>query len=179
MGKLVDVSPFRRRNNEWEDNQSHHLPSHESRFRKMFKKIREWLRGFWPINWRVWLGVLVALAVLWKLLVVFGVLPSWNFPAIDKNKRQAVFLGNGQVYFGYLREVNREYVKLTDTYYLQVAQQLQPSQPQQQLSLVKLSNEIHSPEDGMYIPKSQILFWENLKSDSQVVQTIKQDQGSQ
>lgn len=173
MGKLVDVSPLRRRDNEWEDGGPYHLPPHESRLKKTLKKIGEWLAGLWPINWRVWLGILIVLAVLWKLLVAFGFLPSWNFPAIDRNKRQAVFLTNGQVYFGYLREVNREYVKLTDTYYLQVAQPLQPSQPQQQISLVKLGNEIHGPEDDMYIPKSQIIFWENLKNDSPVVQTIK------
>lgn len=164
MVKLVDVNnPFR----------PDPLPPHESRLKKMLKKLEDWLRGLWPINWRVWLGVLIALAVLWKLLAAFGVLPSWNFPAIDKNKRQAVFLTNGLAYFGYLREVNREYVKLTDTYYLRVAQPLQPSQPQQQINLVKLGNEIHGPEDDMYIPKNQILFWENLRNDSQVVQAIR------
>jgi hypothetical protein len=92
---------------------------------------------------------------------------------------QAVFLANDQVYFGKL-ELDREWVILRDIYYLQEAKDLQSAtasgtqgQPEAQVRLVKLGSEVHGPKDEMYIPKDKIMFWENLKSDSRVVQTIK------
>lgn len=85
---------------------------------------------------------------------------------------QAVFLTNNQVYFGKLADQDRAYVTLTDIFYLQVNQPLQPSQPNPNVSLVKLGNELHGPADWMEINRDQILFIENLRPDSQVVQGI-------
>jgi hypothetical protein len=101
---------------------------------------------------------------------------------VDTNRYQAVFLDNGQVYFGKLDDVNRDYVQLTDIYYLQVEQQVQPDQTvegdtatpaQSNISLAKLGNELHGPDDEMFILRSKIVFWENLKDDGQVVTAIK------
>ena len=90
-------------------------------------------------------------------------------------------MDNGQVYFGKLSNLNSDYVQLTDIYYLQVDQQVQPDQteedtPQQQISLAKLGNELHGPEDQMFINPDKIVFWENLKTDGQVTQAIVQYQ---
>lgn len=93
---------------------------------------------------------------------------------------QAVFLTNGQVYFGKVSHVDSDYVQLTDIFYLQVNQPLQSGQntqqqqqqQQPQLSLVKLGNELHGPADEMYINHSQILFYEDLKNDGKVAQAI-------
>jgi hypothetical protein len=98
-----------------------------------------------------------------------------------KANYQAVFLTNEQVYFGKISDVTSDYVTLRDIYYLQVTQpQLQGSgdqatqQGQQpQISLVKLGNELHGPVDEMHINRSQVLFYEDLKDDSQVVKAIK------
>jgi hypothetical protein len=95
---------------------------------------------------------------------------------------QAVFLTNGQVYFGKMSHPDSDYPTLTDIYYLQVVQQpgLQGSgqgasstAAQQQISLVKLGNELHGPVDEMHIAKGQILFYEDMKTDSQVVKAIE------
>lgn len=100
-----------------------------------------------------------------------------NFPTPDEGKWQAVFLTNGQVYFGHLVVVSREYITLNDVFYIQQGTQpqtgsvLPTSQPN--INLVKLGGELHGPEDKMYVPKDRILFWENLRTDSQVVQTIE------
>ena len=68
----------------------------------------------------------IALAVL---LLLVGFVAAWKFFGPDRlingGQYQAVFLTNGQVYFGKLHQVNGEYYRLTDIYYLQVADDLQ------------------------------------------------------
>ena len=119
---------------------------------------------------------LIVLAGLWKLAVGYGFFPSSDFPSTSGRKLQAVFLTNNQVYFGHLSGYNRGYAILRNVYYIQVSSQaLQPQVPgeQPQLNLIKLGGELHGPEDEMFIPKGEILFWENLKPDSQVVRAIE------
>ena len=72
---------------------------------------------------------------------------------------------------------------LTDIYYVRV-QQVQPgaattTNSSSNISLVKLGNEIHGPEDAMYINKNNVMFWENLKSSGQVAKAIAQYQANQ
>lgn len=85
---------------------------------------------------------------------------------------QAVFLSNGQVYFGKLHDDGREYLTLRSVYYLREAGDLQQSN----LNLVKLGGELHGPEDAIHIRKDAVLFWENMKETSRVVQTIQASQ---
>lgn len=100
------------------------------------------------------------------------------------NGYTAVFLSNGQVYFGQLDDVNDSWMKLSKIYYLQVEQQkdLQPtsedttktdSTSQPKLSLVKLGNELHGPTDEMTINTKHVIFYESLKDDGKVVQSIQ------
>jgi hypothetical protein len=101
----------------------------------------------------------------------------------------AVFLTNGQVYFGQLQRPEAQYARLQDVYYLQVSpsdQQALPaatgeegtqvvSAPQPvppQLTLIKFGTELHSPQDFMEINRDHVMFWEELRPDSQVVQAI-------
>lgn len=93
---------------------------------------------------------------------------------LDKDKYQAVFLNGGQVYFGKVGSFNSKYMTLTDIYYLRVNQQVQPgaTQSSNDVSLAKLGNELHGPEDEMVINRSEVQFWENLKNDGQVVKAI-------
>ena len=125
-------------------------------------------------------GVRFAVFALFTLVVLFGAgVFSRDFPKVDKNKWQAVFLNNNQVYFGHMKNEGGGYIALTDIFYLRAAQPLQQgSQSEPQLSLVKLGSELHGPEDVMHIPKNVILFWENLKDDSQVVQAIRANTAS-
>ena len=99
---------------------------------------------------------------------------------IDGSKYQAVFFTNGQVYFGKLQTLSGDYMKLTDIYYLQTktasstpdSPQTTSTQGSTDVTLIKLGNEIHGPEDSMVISKNQILFFENLKKDSKVSTSI-------
>jgi hypothetical protein len=81
--------------------------------------------------------------------------------------------------------MDSDYLTASDIYYLQVVQPpLQGSgqdaaaaqaqaAAQPQISLVKLGNELHGPEDEMHISRAQVLFYENLKEDGSVVKAIR------
>lgn len=96
---------------------------------------------------------------------------------VKSDQYQAVFLSDGQIYFGKVTNVQAEYLVLEDIYYLQVEQQVQPEREgetaaQPKVSLAKLGSELHGPEDQMFISRLQVLFWENLKTDGQVTKAI-------
>ncbi|MDD4333081.1 MAG: hypothetical protein PHT51_03120 [Patescibacteria group bacterium] len=103
---------------------------------------------------------------------------------------QAVFLSNGQVYFGKVSGLEKDYAELSEVYYLQRKTPLQnqvpaegdataQAQAQSQLTLIKLGNEIHGPKDTMILNQKHILFVENLKDDSKIVEAIKAYQTKQ
>jgi len=100
--------------------------------------------------------------------------------AIDTSKYQAVFFTNGQVYFGKLSPLNDNYLKLTDIYYLQTqstekteTNPQETSTDQSNVQLIKLGEEIHGPEDEMVLSRDQVLFYENIKADGKVGQSIE------
>ncbi len=87
----------------------------------------------------------------------------------------AVFLLNGQVYFGTLDKQTDEEIVLGDVYYLKNSDGTEATATNlnRQFSMIKLGNEIHGPTDDLFITRSSILFYERLRSDSKVVETIK------
>ncbi len=143
-----------------------------------------WRRLVWPI---VIVIVIVIIGVGGWL--IWSNTQSNAAIIVDKNKYQAVFFTNGQVYFGKLQQQNGGYMKLTDIYYLQSQQQAstdekdsknpqQTSTDQNNVQLIKLGDEIHGPEDEMIISKDQVLFYENLKTDGKVAQSIEKYKSS-
>ncbi len=104
---------------------------------------------------------------------------------IDSSKYQAVFLTGNMVYFGKLQTLNGNYMKLTDIFYLQAQDaatadsknlQTTSNQATPDVQLIKLGSEIHGPVDEMIISKDQILFFENLKKDGKVTDSINKYQ---
>jgi hypothetical protein len=100
---------------------------------------------------------------------------------VDESTLQAVFLSDGQVYFGKITETDARNITLEEVYYLQQDQDLQAGEAEStqapatasNLSLVKLGNsELHLPKDKMVINRDQVLFWENLKDESPVVKAV-------
>lgn len=135
-------------------------------------------------RWLSWIAIGGAAVVLIVAVIVgitmFVKPAQTGQAAVKTNQYQAVFLTNGQVYFGKIKSITNDNIALNDIFYLQVQQSVQPdaqqkaaSNEQQQLSLAKLGNELHGPEDSMYLNRQQVLFWENLKDDGKVVQAIK------
>lgn len=94
---------------------------------------------------------------------------------VDKTKKQAVFLTNGQVYFGQVKGINSQYVDLQDIYYLNSSStDSKSSSTPTSFSLVKLGCELHGPMDEMIINRAQVSFWENLSTTGKVAKAIDQ-----
>lgn len=128
-------------------------------------------------------GMIIGIVVLLLALGAGGwyLFQSTTNALIDGTKYQAVFFTSGQVYFGKLQQVNRDYFKLTDVFYIQAPKNSTTSSTDPQkasidknsdLQLIKLGSEVHGPEDEMVISKSQVLFFENLKKDGTVTVSI-------
>lgn len=131
-----------------------------------------WLRMVWMAL--LFCGTILAVAMV--TLLYFG--GPDESKHVDQTKQQAVFLTNGQVYFGKVKAINDKFVDLRGIFYLNVDQQVQPkdnkdaTSAQNSVKLVKLGCELHSPADKMIINREQISFWENLKDDGQVAKAI-------
>ena len=91
---------------------------------------------------------------------------------IDRNGYQAVFLTNGSTYFGRLQEQGDGWFLLTEVFYLSVSDQ-------SSTQLVKRGSEPQGPKEPMIIPRSQVLFIENLRDDSEVVTAIRRFKSGQ
>ena len=102
---------------------------------------------------------------------------------IDTGKYQAVFLSNGQVYFGRLSIVDTDFMKLTNVYYLE--RQLdagttesnddtntQPTTGDNNFQLLKYSDVLYGSEDAMIISRDDIIRYENLRNDGVVAKAI-------
>ena len=99
---------------------------------------------------------------------------------VQSSKYQAVFLTNGQVYFGNVKTVNKDFIRLNNIYYL--TQNTTTGTNGQtttdgNYTLVKLGcQQIHDPTDEMLISQTQVSFWENLEDKGKVVTSIKEFQ---
>ena len=133
-----------------------------------------------PRFWWFILGGLIALATLAYIAVsVFGI----GSP-IDRSKYQAVFLTNGQVFFGKLSGWGSTRPILNDVYYFQATGNTDAKQDEQAeaisptngtQTLIKLGDEVHRPVDKLILNSDAILFVENIEDDGQVMEAIKKN----
>lgn len=124
-----------------------------------------------PWAWLVFVVLLVVLALGGWYYLYGGSGGETDEVAISSGDYQAVFLDNGQVYFGKLERSRGEFYVLTDVFYLQSGVAVDQAT---NLALTKLGSEAHGPEDQMQINKEHILFIEDMKDDSKVIQAIQQ-----
>jgi len=125
-------------------------------------------------QWRPFVLGLLAMLVGTSLLGL-GMVGYYRYRTARPAGYQAVFLTNGQVYFGQVvRRCDKE-IRLTGIYYLQNDSQDQGTvNSGQDMKLIKLGNELHGPQDMMYINRDHVLFIEDLKPDSKVVKAMQQ-----
>lgn len=138
--------------------QQHMRVGTSSKFRKQNKA-----------QWIVVAIVLIAGGAWWYF--------TQNATQIDSSKYQAVFLQNNQVYFGKLYGYNTNHPYLKNVWYIQSPDSTSSSadstkNTQSSMQLMQLTKSVHGPEDEMLLNKSNILFVENLASNSQVTKLI-------
>lgn len=129
------------------------------------------------LPWRIIsfvVGILLLIAAGWY---VYSSTQSNGVPGIDGSKYQAVFIAGGQVYFGKLESINSDYMKLKQVFYVNSSNPVAKdgeleTKDGASMQLIKLGDEVHSPEDEMMINRDQVLFVENLKPDGRVAELI-------
>lgn len=108
--------------------------------------------------------------------VLFTLFIKKEFPFDGNNNReqvrQAIFLTNGQIYFGEVKRDDDKYLVVRSIYYLKAQDQLDSSDPDRKISIIKLGDEIHGPEDEMYINREQVVYYENMRKDSKINEAI-------
>ena len=128
----------------------------------------------WVIIAVVALGLVAGGWVAWQKLA-----PADS--GIESSKYQAVFFTDGQIYYGKLTVLNERQYKLTNVFYILSQNENktanadgETAETQNNAQLIKMGNELHGPEDAMMINRDHVLFYENLKPDGKVTQTINQ-----
>jgi hypothetical protein len=96
--------------------------------------------------------------------------PAGSVP-IPSTEYQAVFLDNGQVFFGRLEGGSADYPLLRDVYDIQ--RQEDPAAKQVRNVLVKRGGELHGP-DAMVVYSRHIVVVESVAPDSKVAQSIRE-----
>jgi hypothetical protein len=89
-----------------------------------------------------------------------------------KTPYQAVLLNNGFAYFGAVEDMNKDFLILTDVFYIQT--QTSPDGKQTTSILVKRGKEWHGP-DKMFINRNSVFMIEPVSPDSKVAQLIKEE----
>lgn len=148
--------------------QPHHDHKQPSGF---FGRIPGWLR---VTNIVLLFGITILIIAV--IFVLRGTNPNQSQYVI-KDKYQAVFLENGQVYFGKITALNNQFINLQNVFYLNSQSQNGSTTQEAQensnnFTLVKLGCELHGPYDQMIINSNQVTFWENITSEGQVSKTI-------
>jgi hypothetical protein len=108
------------------------------------------------------------------LAVVFTQWWDYTLPSLGHGSYQAVFLANGQTYFGRYYDRIGAYAKIEDVYYLQQVAGSDPNAAPD-TKLVRRGHELHGPASRMLVPKTAILFVEDLTDSSPIAQFMKQD----
>lgn len=132
----------------------------------------------------LWLTILSLVVLVGAVLLVvaaavalIGNKPVNEEKYVNASAYQAVFLNNGQVYFGKVGKLNSRFIDMTDVYYLtqSSATTSTTTTASSDYTLVKLGcQQIHYPKDQMLINREQVTFWENLSDDGKVVKSIKE-----
>ena len=120
--------------------------------------------------------VLLGVALLLVAVALYAGLssPGAESKQINTKQYQAVFLTNGQVYFGKITDLNNKYLVLKNVFYIENNSASSTTTTQNSnYTLRKLgTTELHLPEDMMVVNRETVTFWENLKDTGQVVTKI-------
>jgi hypothetical protein len=90
---------------------------------------------------------------------------------VDPDRYQAVYLVNGQVYFGHLEDAGDELYLVQEAFFIaEVPGEGEGAPPIQQVRSVR--EEFHQPDGDILIPKQAVIRVDNLTPDSEVALAI-------
>lgn len=99
-------------------------------------------------------------------VVLGAALDPQGLPFIGTERLSAVFLLDGQAYFGHLEDMPWSgTIVLRDVYYINDASKVTTDLP---VGLLKRGNELHQPVDVMYIRRDKVLAIERVTSGSPI-----------
>jgi len=142
-----------------------------------------------PKKWLIAVIIAVFVLILGGISYCIWTTKSGNVDTgINSSEYQAVFTTNGQVYLGKLSPYNGTYLRLTNAFIVvspttnQNSSDTKKSDSTDALNktdtqLVKITNGILEPQDEMFVARSQVLFYENLKPDGKAAKLIQQNNG--
>lgn len=114
--------------------------------------------------------------VPWVLVIAAAVFTGATvdpaaLPFSGTEKLSAVFLLDGEAYFGHLDDAPwSDSVTLTDVYYLEDARKTTTDLA---VGLLKRGGELHQPADGMHIRRDKVLGIERVSLDSPLARAIE------
>lgn len=126
---------------------------------------------------------IVLIILIFVLVVTFMLISLWQdgtfrniYQSISfRSSFQAVFLSNGQLYFGKITEITNGYIKMEKPHFLQLAQDQEDLAEgvQPEMQLISIKDEFHKPKDFVLIEKSSVIFIEELRDASQITDAIQ------
>ena len=127
--------------------------------------------------------IFVFTILIFVLVIIFIGVSLWQNGTVRntiqlfkyKDSYQGVFLTSGQAYFGKITEINNEYIIMENAFSIKVqqAQADEEGETSSEIKLLSIEKEFYEPEDYMLIKKDSILFIEELKDSSQIVEAIE------
>ena len=122
-------------------------------------------------------GIVILTAIVILLgAILAGVFILPKGERINSSGYQVIYTATGQAYFGKLQNTDGSYLTLKEPYTAQDVKSDGGQSAQEQTTLLKVTQQTYGPEDVMSIKSDQVLFWQNLRSDSKVAQAIKSKQ---
>lgn len=123
-----------------------------------------------PLRSQLTFGAILVAAFVVSAAIIQGIILRAPASSGARNGLYAVFLTNSQVYFGRIDKESSDKLWLKNIYYIQPAKE---GEKAEDISLLKLGNELHGPEDMMEINRAQVMFVEKLKDDGKVSKAIQ------
>lgn len=118
--------------------------------------------------------LVVAAAAVMGAIAGAAVDPS-ALPFIGTERISAVFLLDGQAYFGHVEDQPWSgTIVVRDVYYLNDATKVTTDLP---VGLVKRGNELHQPVDVMYVRRDKVVAIERVSLTSPIAQAIAAQRG--
>ena len=129
-------------------------------------------------------AIFVFAILIFVLVLIFTGISLWQDGTIRntvqlfkyKGSYQVVFLTSGQAYFGNITEITNEYIIVENPFSIKVQQKQADEDAQvsqSEIKLLSIEDEFYQPEGYMLIEKNAILFMEELKDSSQIIEIIE------